>query len=499
MNNSSFFNILNHPNQNGLTLFVLGIMFILSVYHFFLYFQHKDKSYLYYSSYTLLIFIGLLNRPTNGFIVSIIKPFKDILDHINLNLILNYNLMYFIFILTLLDMKIYSKKWNSYIVKSIIILFIYSVLLEIWYLLTDNITIIIKGHNFFTISIYLLGLIILIPMIKMKNPLKIYIIVGSLFLLVTSLFVTIIKRLDISDSEKEIRYSIFFIGLVLENILFSLALGAKQKTILEDKNISQEKLIKQLKENEKLKREAHYQLEQNVVVLSQQAKEEKFEKVKAKYEKELTELKMLSLRSQMNPHFLFNSLNSIKLYIINNEKENAVYYLNKFSKLIRNILAITQEKEINLAYEIETMELYLKIENIRFKNEIEYDVKIDDNLNINTITIPCLILQPFLENAIWHGLSLKKGLKKLIVQVENKKPEYVKISIIDNGIGRIRSKELNKQKLHKKNSVGIKLTKLRLKNFFKNYQNKGALEIIDLYDNVKKPRCTKITLRIPLK
>ncbi|RLD85173.1 MAG: hypothetical protein DRJ07_03605, partial [Bacteroidetes bacterium] len=467
-------------------------------YHFLLYFQHKDKAYLYYSSYTLLIFIGLLNRPTNGFIVTLIEPFKEILDHLSLSFILNYNLIYFLFFLTILDLKTYSIKWNSFVLKSVYILFSLSILIEIGYQFTDNIQIITKGHFIFMVATYLLGFIILIPMVMMNNPLKYYIIIGSLFLVITSLFVTIIKRLDLSHGEIEIRYSVFYFGLIFENILFSLALGAKQKNILHEKNASQEKLIKQLKENEKLKIDIQEQLEQNVAELSKQAEEDKIEKIKTKYDKELTELKMSSLRNQMNPHFIFNSLNSIKLYIINNEKENAVYYLNKFSKLIRKILATTQEKEITLADEIETMQLYLKIENIRFNNAIVYNVSIDKNVSINTIKIPCLILQPFLENALWHGLSLKKDLRKLDIIIETSGSTHITINIIDNGIGREKSQEIKEQKMLKRKSIGIKLTEERLKNFFKDYQNSYALSFTDLYDKDNKPEGTKVVIWLPL-
>lgn len=498
MKSSSILSILSQPNENGITLFVLGIMFILSLYHFLLYFQHKDKAYLYYSSYTLLIFIGLLNRPTNGFIVTLIEPFKEVLDHLSLSFILNYNLIYFLFFLTILDLKSYSIKWNSFVLKSVYILFSLSILIEIGYQFTDNIQIITKGHFVFMVATYLLGFIILIPMVKMNNPIKYYIIIGSLFLVITSLFVTIIKRVDLSPDEIEIRYSVFYFGLIFENILFSMALGAKQKNILHEKNISQEKLIGQLKENERLKNEIQEQLEQNVKNFSKIAEAERIEKIKAKYDKELTELKMTSLRSQMNPHFIFNSLNSIKLYIINSEKENAIYYLNKFSKLIRRILAITQEKEISLSDEIETLKLYLKMENIRFSNEIDYTITIDKNINIETVKIPCLILQPFIENAIWHGLSIKKGDKKLDIIVEKETPFHVGISIIDNGIGRKKSHQINKLKTLQKKSIGINLTKERLKNFYKEYKEEYSLKFIDLMDSDVSAG-TKVFIKIPTK
>ena len=129
-------------------------------------------------------------------------------------------------------------------------------------------------------------------------------------------------------------------------------------------------------------------------------------------DKKILNLEQQALRIQMNPHFVFNALNSIKLYIINNEQRNAVYYLNKFSKLIRNILESSTIKEVTLREELDTMKLYMSIENIRFSNEIEYIENISNDVNQHQIKIPPLSLQPFLENALWHGLSSKEGFAK---------------------------------------------------------------------------------------
>lgn len=217
-----------------------------------------------------------------------------------------------------------------------------------------------------------------------------------------------------------------------------------------------------------------------------------------KQEKKILTLEQDMLRGQMNPHFIFNSLNSIKLYIINNEKENAVYYLNKFAKFIRKILMASSEKEIPLSNELDTMELYMNIENIRFSNAIELKVLIDENVNAHNIKVPALILQPFIENAIWHGLSLKEGDKKIEVTVEKNKKRHITISIADNGVGREVSKEINKQKTLKRKSFGIKLTKERLENFSKRYTNKYNIKIEDLHDEQGNASGTKIILDIPI-
>jgi len=222
-----------------------------------------------------------------------------------------------------------------------------------------------------------------------------------------------------------------------------------------------------------------------------------YRQTRLKSEKKIITLEQDMLRNQMNPHFIFNTLNSIKLYIINNEKENAVYYLNKFSKLIRKILVASKEKEISLADELETMTLYINIENIRFNNEIKYKVTIDKNVNTTAIKVPSLILQPFLENALWHGLSSKTQNKEINILVSKPKHNAISICIIDNGIGRIASDKINKQKTLKRKSVGITITKDRLENFSKNFSNDYKLEIIDLYDENNLASGTKVVIEIP--
>ena len=491
--------VLQHPNENGISIFTLGILFILTLYHFLLYFQHKDKAYLYYSLYTALIFLSHLPDTENSFIQELIPPSKlELLDSFNYYLVWTYNSVYFIFAITFLDLKYYSLKWYKIIFRSVYFLMIVTLAFELLYRITGNLQFLEKGNIFFLVFIIILGLISYVPLFKIKNQLKYYIIIGSLVLFITSLTAEFILRLKLVEEGNQISYSIFYFGIIIENMFFSLGLGRKQKLILQEKNDSQLKLIMQLQENEKLKKKNHDQLTKDVSTLSKQVEIDKLDAINAKYEKELAELKVTLLRSQMNPHFIFNSLNSIKLYIINNEKENAVYYLNKFSKLIRKILATTREKQITLAEEIETIELYLNIENIRFENQIKYSIALDKKLNVDTIKIPCLILQPFIENAIWHGLSSKKD-KLLSITIKAEKQSFVKICIQDNGIGRQRSAEINEKKLLKKTSIGINLTKERLKLFYKDYSNKHSLKFADLFDKDKNPIGTRVDLVIPIK
>lgn len=499
MDISTLIEVLRHPNDNGISVFILGVLFVLTVYHFMLYFQHKDKTYLYYSLYTFLIFIShIIDAPHSFFMEIIPENILWGLSKIDFYLVWSYNIFYFIFAFTFVDIRTEFKKWHKGIFTSVYLLFGITFFFEISYLLSDNFNFIKYGNLFFLAMIVPLAITSFIPLFKSKSQIKYYLITGALVLFITSITAELIVRLGLIQDGSEISYSIFYIGILIENMFFSLGLGQKQKQIIKEKETSQKKLILQLRENESLKEKINQQLSIEVNSLNKQVEIDRLDSINAKYEKELAELKVTLLRSQMNPHFIFNSLNSIKLYIINNEKENAVYYLNKFSKLIRKILASTLVKEVSLAEELETMELYMNIENIRFENKIEFTINIDDSINIETIKIPCMILQPLIENSIWHGLSSKKGSKKLQIILSRKQKKYVIIEIEDNGIGREAAANLGEKKIRKKHSLGLKLAKERLRNYYKSKFVSSSLKIIDLYDEDKHPSGTKVLLKIPL-
>ena len=204
------------------------------------------------------------------------------------------------------------------------------------------------------------------------------------------------------------------------------------------------------------------------------------------------------LRARMNPHFIFNSLNSIKMYIIQNKPKDAVSYLSTFAKLIRNILESSADKEISLKEEIETIKMYVKVENTRFSNQIDFKLNVSDKLDLDKIKIPPLLTQPFIENALWHGLSPKKGEKKLTINIYPKDDNYLVIEIIDNGIGRKRAMEIKKSRTFKRKSIGIELSKERLKHFSKKHNQTYKINFIDLFDENHKPNGTKVVIEIPM-
>lgn len=140
--------------------------------------------------------------------------------------------------------------------------------------------------------------------------------------------------------------------------------------------------------------------------------------IQSSYERELSDMKLAILRMQMNPHFMFNALNSIKSYILKNEPSLASRYLSQFSQLFRSILQFSMEKYISLKEELQSLKIYVELEQLRVADSFEFTIKIDESIELDEVRIQPLLLQPFVENAIWHGLANKQGLKKLEIEIE---------------------------------------------------------------------------------
>jgi hypothetical protein len=220
------------------------------------------------------------------------------------------------------------------------------------------------------------------------------------------------------------------------------------------------------------------------------------ERLKLNYEHQIAEVKMSALRAQMNPHFLFNTMNSINHYILQNNPDLASYFLTRFSKLIRQVLNNSKESNVLLSNEMEAMNIYIEMEQLRFDNAFEYQLYVEDNIDMNHIRIPSLLIQPYIENAIWHGLMHKDGKGKLNISIALE-DNTLEVSIRDNGIGRDASQKSKSNFLSKK-SYGMVITKDRLELVNKMYDKKSDLEIIDLKDANGQAMGTEVILHIPI-
>jgi ligand-binding sensor domain-containing protein len=216
----------------------------------------------------------------------------------------------------------------------------------------------------------------------------------------------------------------------------------------------------------------------------------------ASFKHQLAEAEMQALRAQMNPHFIFNSLNAINRYILKSDKAAASSYLTKFSKLIRCILDNSRQQRIPLSQEIEALELYLSLESLRFQENFMWKIVMDEEMSPSTLFIPPMTIQPFVENAIWHGLLPKKGDCNLVVSFIAGKKEYTCI-VEDNGIGRSGSSELKQDSVINKSSVGISATARRLKLMTTDSDEMSHVHLEDLYDEMGRAVGTKVIIKIP--
>lgn len=216
------------------------------------------------------------------------------------------------------------------------------------------------------------------------------------------------------------------------------------------------------------------------------------ESIKATYEVKLAELEMEALRSQMNPHFIFNALNSIKHFILSNDKFLAAEYLSNFSRLVRQILNNSKSSIITLEEELNTLQLYLDMEKLRFSSKFEYQITVQEGLDLEEIKIPPLILQPYVENAIWHGLMHKEEKGHLIIDVQRENGSII-CSIQDDGIGRQKAMAINTKSTLKKKSFGMQITKARIDMSSINAKS----EIVDLVDQRGNALGTRVLIYIP--
>ncbi len=241
-----------------------------------------------------------------------------------------------------------------------------------------------------------------------------------------------------------------------------------------------------------------YRQRMNIVKAKSIAREKEAELklVKTEFEKQMAETEMAALRAQMNPHFIFNVLNSINRFILLNDSEAASEYLSQFSKLIRLILEHSKTPRVSLEKDLEALRIYIEMEKLRFQNKFTYSVEVDEEVEEGYVQVPPLLLQPFAENAIWHGLMQKNEPGHLHIRIEQVSEELIKVMIEDDGIGRQRSAELKSKSALTHKSFGLQISKDRIRIVNKLYGVKTEVEVEDLYDAAKEPAGTRINLFI---
>ncbi|MGB3947026.1 MAG: two-component regulator propeller domain-containing protein [Bacteroidia bacterium] len=219
------------------------------------------------------------------------------------------------------------------------------------------------------------------------------------------------------------------------------------------------------------------------------------ERRKTELNKRIANIESQALRAQMNPHFIFNTLSSIQHYISNNNTDEALKYLSKFAKLMRKIMENSKQPMITVAEEVNALNLYLELEIMRFDKKFEYAIVIDSEIDQNYDRVPSMLIQPYIENAIVHGLLPKQGAGKITIELQ-KQHDTILCLIEDNGIGRENSKQFKKNRVAHK-SMGMSITQERLDILNAGFNSNISCEITDLYDK-GQPAGTKVRLIIPL-
>ncbi|HEY0750624.1 MAG TPA: 7TM diverse intracellular signaling domain-containing protein, partial [Chitinophagaceae bacterium] len=469
----------------------LGIMIIMILYNLFIYFAIRDKSYLLYVLY--VAFMTLTNMNIKSISFEFLWPNHPELNHyVNIAPCLA-GIFSILFANSFLHLYQYSRRLRriflgiitAYIITIIINLLEYQFLS---FLLTEIISLVA------VITLWIAGYIIYK---KGYRPALFFLIAWSAMLVFVIIFV--LKDYNILPFNDFTANSIT-IGSALEAVLLSLALANRIRIYKKEREVAQKQAMASLKENQKLVLEQNILLENKVeerTIRLKSANEEltktvydlkqtqaqlikvEKEKMEATYHKELFELEAKALRAQMNPHFIFNCMNSIKALIQNDEKQKSIDYLITFSKLIRTLFNNADKRQVNLYDELETCKLYTELEAMRLEGKLQYHFEIDETIDLKSVMVPALIIQPFIENAIWHGIVPKEtGMVSVRIQGND---DTIFCEIEDDGIGReiaMKNKPLSPG-THQSKGINLSQARLHYENILS--ENYASVKIIDKY------------------
>ncbi|MEP6712830.1 MAG: two-component regulator propeller domain-containing protein [Ferruginibacter sp.] len=212
---------------------------------------------------------------------------------------------------------------------------------------------------------------------------------------------------------------------------------------------------------------------------------------------QLAEVQLAALRSQMNPHFIFNALNSIKKFVIANEPANAEKYLGKFSKLIRSILDNSQSGMVTVEKELQLLTLYLDLEQLRFGSKLSYTISVHENINTIEVSIPSMLIQPFVENAMLHGIMHLEDSGNIAIQFLSH-VDWLEVVITDNGIGRKRAALYKSNNTEPHHSIGISVATKRLEALKKDDGTPAGIKIVDMENEAGEGCGTKVIISIPI-
>ena len=467
--------------------FFYGALTFIGIFACFQYFTGWDRVYLYYFLYVFsMIIFFMMHRVSHT--PSIFSNHIEIIAGHNDTVIYLSLALYCLFLKEFLTLKDYPIL--NWIVNGSTVLFLICSIIH-FVTITYDYKIMTFKHFFIPLKHFLRGFGLLVSvyaLYKMRgNRLFIFIIVGSIILIVCNVVSSqlgVVYRNVLLGNTQYPKFVINLafmdlkftqIGILLEFLCFSIGLSyrAKNQILEEERKLSDT--------NKKL---AESKLE-NI----------NKEKEKAIFQQRILETELKALKAQMNPHFIANALNSIKCLIQEKKQEEATEYLAIFSELVRTILNFSEDKFVSLSRELSFCELFIKIESLRFYKNFSYQIVVEKGIDTSYIKIPPLILQPFIENTIWHGFNNTKNDRPLKIKISiMEQKEYIYCIIEDNGIGRKAARAITRKNTIQKKSYGILLTRERLKNTNQRYGTDFNLNIIDIENQKEKVTGTRVEI-----
>lgn len=486
-------------------VFFIGILGFLFLFTLFQYVQHKDLAYLYYSGYLLVMTIYFMERHESNTYFNFLFSNNSWMFNSNGGGEPSYYaqlsfIFYLFFTIEFLDIDSKYRKLKTYLLSIIaVIVVLYAIHLLLLLMNVNPSTIFNYYYTYRAILNIPLVIVLIWIAVKIRTKLAAYFLLGSGILTLTMIIPQFTYLID-----KNLGGAFFYdnmtwmqVGMLFECFLFSTGLGYKSKLAFEERDRIQQELISKSEENNALSLKYNTELEAEVKEKTSELILKKEQLLKTEYEKELLDLEAQLFRSKMNPHFIYNCLNSIKYFSLSKSSEDTAQYITDFSTLMRFILEKSKRAVIPIKEEIDFIKKYLAIESRRFDSKFEYVIDIDPELELNTCYIPPMILQPIIENAIVHGLLPKYEFGKLEIRFI-KHPQHIKIEIQDNGVGRDKSRLQEKQtQFDHGMSHSSAITTARLANISKSQSIDIDLQITDLKDINASAIGTLVALHLP--
>jgi hypothetical protein len=473
-----------------------GCFLFIGIYAAYNYYLYRHAAFLWYICYTIAAFFSGLHWMDIRLGMFMFSPLlHDIIFSIFLYLI---PVLYSFFIGSMLKLHIQFKK-GWILVRLLVLISIVQMLLQFievrfdWFPFNKN----YYGTVLNIGPLLLLNIVLLVLTAKSKDPVKWFLFTGIFSLMVLWCLPVMNLYAPSQNMNPElflvINFPITFLllGLVIEAICFSFALTYRSKLVLIEKNKMQENYNLQLQT-------ALQQRTTELETKSKLVETQKIKQVQTEFEHRIAETEMTALRAQMNPHFIFNCLNSIKLYTLENDSQTASGYLTKFSQLIRLVLENSRSKKVTLQKELEALKLYIELEAMRFKNKVQYQINIPATIDQQYIEIPPLLLQPYVENAIWHGLMHKMEGGNIIIDISQLSEHLLHIEITDDGVGREQAATYKSKSATQQKSFGLKMTSERISIINQLYHINAEVIIKDLKDSMNNSTGTKVIIQIPI-